>query len=197
MFRTTLFFLLLSFGSFSQTRKKVPTISYQNLLSCYPEISNEKLEFDMDLSVLKKTIDQKHPSLKSVLRYRKVLFTEAKRGPERHRLTISLQKWVKGNPTYDFYIEKLNKDNIAEIVPTEKEKFKNILKDVPQKYLLDVTMLEDELLWLDTKPNKTEMSYKVSNDSVVELDLSHVNGKVQLKCENKKTQGVLCLCLKR
>lgn len=179
------------------TNKKIPSISYQNIIQCYPELKDEKMEFDVDLNALKKNIDQKHPSLRSVLRYRRVLYTDPKLGVESHRLTISLQKWVKGAPQYDFYLEKLDKNNIAEIVPVAKEKFKNLLKDVPQKYLIDVKVIEDESLWLDTKPNKTEMSYKTSNDSVQELDLGQSGGRVQLKCENKKSQGVLCLCLKR
>lgn len=194
-----IFFIFTIFISvtWAQARKKVPTISYQNVIDCYPEIKNEKLEFDLDLSLLKKTIDQKYTTLKSIVRYRKVLYTNPKLGTERHRLTISLQKWVKGIPDYSFYLEKLDKDNVAEIVPTVSEKFKDPVKDVPHKFLVNGTLIEDEWLWLDTKPNKMEMSYKLSNDSVVELDLSQANGKVQLKCENKKTQGVLCLCLKR
>ena len=179
------------------TKKKIPSISYQNILSCYPDLENEKLEFDVDLNVLKKNIDQKFPTTKSTLRYRRVLFTDPKLGPDTHRLTISLQKWVKGVPQYDFYLEKLDKDNIAEIVPVTKEKLKNPVKEVPQKFLLNAKLIEDETLWLDTKPNKAEMSYKTSNESVQELDLSQSSGKVQLKCENKKSQGVLCLCLKR
>lgn len=191
-------FLSLSASVFAQSKsKKLPSISYQNIVQCYSELENEKMEFKVDLNILKKDIDQKHPTVKSVLRYRRVLYTDAKLGPESYRLTISLQKWVKGTPQYDYYLEKLDKDDVAEIVPITKDKFKNPVKEVPQKYLLDVKILEDESLWLDTKPNKTEMSYKTSNDSVEELDLNHGGGKVQLKCENKKDQGVLCLCLKR
>lgn len=193
-------FLILLFAvvvKAQEPRKKLPSISYQNLINCFSELSNEKLETDVNLTSLKKMIDQKHPTSKSVLRYRKVLFIDAKRGPEVHRLTISLKNWIRGLPQYDFYLEKLDKENVAEMVATPKEKFKNIVKEVPLKYLLDVTLIEDESLWVDTKPNKMEMSYKTSNDSVLELDLSQNAGKVQLKCENKKTQGVLCLCLKR
>ncbi|MBL7557055.1 MAG: hypothetical protein JNM24_14620 [Bdellovibrionaceae bacterium] len=190
-----LFFTFLVSGQ--TPKKKIPSISYQNILNCYPDLENEKIEFDVDLNVLKKNIDQKYPTSKSTLRYRRVLYTDPKLGTNPHRLTISLQKWAKGVPHYDFYLEKLDKDSVAEIVPVQKEKFKNIVKDVPQAYLLDVKLLEDESLWLDTKPNKTEMSYKTSNDSVLELDLSQGSGKVQLKCESKKSQGVLCLCLKR
>ena len=181
----------------AQTKKKFPSISYQNVLTCYPELKNEKLEFDVDLDQLKKTIGNVFPTNKSVLRYRKILFTDLKLGPETHRLTISLQKWTKGIPEYDFYLEKLDKDDVAEMVPVKKEKFKNPLKEVPQKYLLDVSLIEDESLWLDTKPGKMEMSYKSSNDKTTELDLSSSRDKTQLKCESKKTQGVLCLCLKR
>ncbi len=181
----------------TQNKKKFPSISYQNVINCYSELKNEKLEFDVDLDQLKKTIGNAFPSNKSVLRYRKILFIDPKLGPETHRLTISLQKWTKGLPEYDFYLEKLDKDDVAEMVPVKKEKFKNPLKEVPQRFLLDVSLIEDESLWLDTKANKMEMSYKTSNDKTIELDLSSSRDKTQLKCESKKTQGVLCLCLKR
>jgi hypothetical protein len=191
-------FLLFAAITHSQeARKKLPSISAQNVLNCFPELKNESLDVDVNLSALKKQIDQKYQTLKSVLRYRKILYTDPRLGTDRHRLTLSLQSWVKEQPQYDFYLEKLDKDNVAEMVPVSKEKFKNPLKEVPQKYLLSATLIDDESLWLDTKPNKLEMSYKTSNDAVVELDLSHTKGKVQLRCENKKTQGVLCLCLKR
>ncbi|MBL7543474.1 MAG: hypothetical protein JNL11_06635 [Bdellovibrionaceae bacterium] len=177
-------------------RKKLPSISYQNLIQCYPELKDPKFEFGVELPMLKKAIDQKYPSVKSTLRYRKILFTDPKLGTERHRLTISLQKWVKGQAQYDYYLEKLDKDNIGEMLARE-EKFKNPLREAPEKFLLNATLVEDESLLVDTKPNELELSYKTSNDSVVELDLSQSNGKVQLKCDSKKTQGVLCLCLKR
>lgn len=190
-----LFFVLVTQA---QTKtKKVPSISYQNVTHCYPDLKNNKLEFDVDLDELRKTIDEKYPTSKSTLRYRKVLFTDQKLGPETHRLTISLQKWARGIPEYDFYLEKLDKENIAEMVPIKKEKYKNLIKEVPQKYLLDVTLIEDEYFWVDTKPSKIEMSYKLSNNKVIDLDLSHNRNTTQLKCERKKTQGVLCLCLKR
>ena len=177
--------------------KRVSSISYHNLIDCYSDLKNESLEFHVDLDKLRKIIDEKYLTTKSVLRYRKVLFTDSKLGPETHRLTVSLQKWLKGRPEYDFYLEKIDKENIAELVPMAKERFKNPLKDVPQKYLLAASIIEDEYLWLDTKPNKIEMSYKISNDRVIELDLSSENSKRQLKCESKKTQGILCLCLKQ
>lgn len=190
------FFIIVSVVGQSKN-KKVPSISYRNVISCYPELKNKKLEFDIDLTELKKTIEEKYPTIKAVLRYRKVLFTAQHLGSDKHRLTISLQKWVKGVPEYDFYLERLDKDNIAEMVNVPKEKFKNPIKEVPQKYLIDIVLIEDESLWLDTKPNKMKMSYKTSNDSVIELELSGIKDKSQLKCESKNTQGVLCLCLKQ
>lgn len=199
MGKILIFIFLIAFeNAQSQTAsKKVPSISYQNVISCFSELKNEKLEYDVDLDKLKKTIDEKHPTRSSTLRYRKVLFADAKLGPETHRLSISLQKWNRGIPVYDFYLEKLDKDNIAEMVPVIKEPYKNLVKEVPQKYLLEANLIDDEYLWLDTKPGKIEMSYKLSNGKVIELDLSSANNKTQLKCENKKAQGVLCLCLKR
>ncbi len=193
-----LLFLFMIANSFSQTKtKKVPSISYQNVTHCYPNLKNDKLEFDVDLDELKKTINEKYPSSRSILRYRKVLFTDAKLGAGTYRLSISLQKWTRGLPEYDFYLERLDKDGIAEMIPVKKEKYKNLIKEVPQKYLLEATLLEDEYLWLDTKPGKMEMSYKLSNEKVIDLDLSRERNTTQLKCESKKTQGVLCLCLKR
>lgn len=193
-FITLLFFVCNLNAQSSQ--KKLPSISYQNLIQCYPELKESKFEYGIDLPLLKKEIDQKYPSTKSTLRYRKVLFTDPKLGTERHRLTISLQKWVKNQPQYDYYLEVLDKENTGELVPTG-EKFKNPIKEAPQRFLLGAMLIEDESLLVDTKPNKIEMSYKTSNDSVIELDLSKNNGNVQLKCESKKSQGVLCLCLKR
>ena len=56
---------------------------------------------------------------------------------------------------------------------------------------------EDESYWVDTKPNNKELSYKQNNEQVSELDFAELSRSKQLKCERRKGQSVLCLCLKK
>lgn len=192
-------------------KNKLPSISYTNILNCYPELKNPKMEFDVDLADLKKTIDNKYPALRSTMRYRKVIFEDYKvaeetastdsaainRGSQRKRLTLSLTHLKKGNPEYRMTLEVLSDNKLGEIISLPKNHENNPSKEVIKSYLINTKIEEDESYWVDTRPNNKELTYKQLNEQLTELDFSEFSRSKQLKCDRRKGQSVLCLCLKK
>jgi hypothetical protein len=206
----TLMLVNVAMGQVSH-KKKLPSISYTNVISCFPELKNSNMEFEVDLAILKKTIDSKYPTMKSTMRYRKVIYDDYKSQTEdahaensgitksslKKRLTLSLTHLKKGLPEYKMSVETLSDNMTGEMVSIPKAHENNPSKELIKSYLINTKIEEDESFWVDTKPNKVELSYKMNNESLIELDLSHVSQKKQIKCERKKDRGVLCLCLKK
>lgn len=216
-FKMTLFIMVAAFlfhceNVFAEGgKKKIPSISYANILSCYPELKNEKLEFDVDLSELKKTIDYKFPSIRTTMRYRKVIFEDFKvaaegvdpdsaavnKSSQKKRMTLSISHLKKGMPEYRMTLEKLADDKQGDMIDLPKSHENNPTVDVIKSYLINTKIEEDESFWVDTKPNNKELSYKQNNEQVSELDFAELSRAKQLKCERRKGQSVLCLCLKK
>lgn len=188
-------------GIIGGNKKKLPSISYTHILDCFPQLKNNSLEFDVDLDILKKNIDQFSPSAKSIMRYRKVIYedlisSESKSDSQKKRLTLSLVH-LRNQPEYRMSIEKIDDKMTGEIISLPKVHEINPNKEIIKSYLINAKIEEDETYWIDTKLNKLEFSYKISNDSIIELDLSDKSKQKQLKCEKRKDRGVLCLCLKK
>lgn len=203
--------LLFENGQAEVGKKKIPSISYTNILNCYPELKNSKLEFDVDLSELKKTIDYKYPSFRTTMRYRKVIFEDfkvtadadnsgssaANKSSQKKRMTLSISHLKKGLPEYRMTLENLADDKQGEMISLPKNHENNPSQEVVKSYLINTKIEEDESFWVDTKPNNKELSYKQNNDQVSELDFAELSRSKQLKCERRKGQSVLCLCLKK
>lgn len=194
-------------------KRKIPSISYTNILSCFPEFKNPNMEFDVDLTQLRNAIDLKYPSLKSTMRYRKVIFEDYKKISDsdnqvsegistlktsnRKRMTLSLVHIKKGIPEYRMSLEILAENNLGEGQSLPKAHEFNPSKEVIKSYLINTKIEEDESFWVDTKPNKFELSYKLNKDLLIEMDFYDSSRKRQLRCDKRKDQSVLCLCLKR
>ncbi len=184
-----------------ERKKKLPSVSYENLIDCFSEFKNPSLEMDVNLEDLKKTIDYKYSTIKSTLGSRRVIFEDLKaageRGDSKKRLTIRLSDLKKNPPLYKMTLEVLGGDLAGENILLPKVHEVNPSKDVIKSYLINAKIEEDETLWFDTKPNKMEMSYKIINEKLVELDFYSLNKRKKLKCDFRKKRGVLCLCLKK
>ena len=184
-----------------ERKKKLPSVSYENLIGCFSEFKNPNLEVDVNLEDLKKTIDYKYSTMKSTLGSRKVIFEDLKSAGEasdsKKRLTIRLSDLKKDPPIYKMTLEVLSGDLAGENIVLPKVHEVNPSKEVIRSYLINAKIEEDETLWFDTKPNKMEMSYKIINEKLVELDFYSLNKRKKLKCDFRKNRGVLCLCLKK
>lgn len=215
-------FFIWSFYANSEIKKKWPSISYKNIIECYPELKNSKMEYDVQLSELKKTIDLKYPTVSSVMKFRRVVYkktshfdlVENKKNnvhiegdkaidPEkaqvRKRLTLRLVNFKNNKPEYKLSLETIGAENIGETDEIPKSHERNPSKEIINSYLISASIEEDESQWIDTKSNRNEIVFKKMNENITELEFS-TEKKAQesvksLKCDDKKGIGVLCLCL--
>ncbi len=192
-------FLYIGVGAETQ-RRKIPTVSYDNVVSCFPSLKDSSFEAELSLDSLKKRIDGVFTSKKSVLRYRNILI-KSQVGTDTKRLVIGLKRWEKGHPVYQFYTETIKKGGEADLQQAPKDFLKAVPKDLLNSNLAGHDIIDDESSFIDTKPNKIEFYYKLINNKVSELELNDTRKKQQLKCELKQNASilpfVLCLCLKR
>src|SRR5438445_1237545 len=61
------------------TKVKPVSVSYENLMRCFPELQDEGLSFKVDLNRLKEVMDEKFVTSQSQLRQRKIQYEDAEK----------------------------------------------------------------------------------------------------------------------
>jgi len=185
--------LCLSIPAGAQVKEKPVSVSYENLLSCYPELKNETLSLKVDLNLLKDEMDRRYVTTSSLLRYRQVILKDGS-GQER-RLKLAAKPSKKSKFNYILSVEKLDAATKAgtplEIPSSQRINPKQKDLDI---YFLNNDILEDERSYFDTKLNGKTLSFKRQFQKVIELELMDVGTKKRLFCEDKKELGVVCTC---
>ena len=184
--------LAISGSAFADVKEKPVSVSYVNILTCYPELKNEAQSLKVDLSVLKEDIDRKFVTSQSLLRYRQVVLKDESGGLKRLKLAAKPAK--KGLFNYNLTLEKLdaNKAGTPLSIP-QSQRINPKQKDLDQ-YFLNQDVVEDERSYFDTKLNKMNLSFKRNFQNVFELELSDMAKSKRLFCEDKKELGVVCTC---
>lgn len=185
-----------SFADLAQKAKEKPvSISYLNLIKCFPQLKNESLALKVDLNLLKNEIDRIFVTSQSLLRYRQVILKDF--GGLQKRLKISAKPAKKAKFNYLLSLEKLDSKGIG--TPIElpaSQRLNPSQKDLDQ-YFLDQDVLEDERSYFDTKLNGLSLSFKRKFDNIFELELSDVSAKKRLMCEDEKDLGIVCTCFQK
>lgn len=185
--------LCLAVPGFAQVKEKPVSVSYENLLSCYPELKNDALSLKVDLNLLKEEMDRRYVTTSSLLRYRQVILKDGS-GQER-RLKLAAKPAKRSKFNYALSVEKLDPATKAgtpvEIPSSQRINPKQ--KDL-DTYFLNNDILEDERSYFDTKLNGKTLSFKRQFQKVIELELMDVGTKKRLFCEDKKELGVVCTC---
>lgn len=175
--------------------RKFPSVSYNNLINCYPEFKDPKLQFDMDLTILKEKIDSFFPSSKSTLRFRNITIKNLK-NEELRRIVIGLKRWKLSTPIFSFFVESLSKKGDSEVIRKPEEFESLVPNNILNAELLNYQILKDESVYIDTKPKSKELIIKRTNEKIIELELTDTSSKINVKCESQVNTAVLCVCLK-
>ncbi|MGZ3742793.1 MAG: hypothetical protein ACXVBQ_02950 [Pseudobdellovibrionaceae bacterium] len=176
-------------------KEKPVSVSYMNVIKCYPGLENESLALKVDLNQLKEDIDKKFITSQSLLRYRQVLLKDAN-GLQK-RLKISAKPAKKSKFNYLLSLEKLDSKGAGtplEISPAQR--LNPSQKELDQ-YFLNQEVLEDERSYFDTKLNGLSLSFKRNFSHVYELELSEATTKKRLACEDQKDLGIVCTCFQK
>jgi hypothetical protein len=184
-----------SFGSgiaFAEIKEKPVSVSYINVVNCYPELKNEALSLKVDLSILKDEIDRKFVTSQSLLRYRQVILKDGSGALK--RLKLSAKPAKKASFNYILSVDKLDEKRAGTPVEVpQSQRINPKQKDLDQ-YFLNQDVIEDERSYYDTKLNGLGLSFKRNFQKVFELEFSDTKSKKRLFCEDKNELGVTCAC---
>ncbi len=192
-FEMCLAVFLLALQVFAEAPEKPVSLSYLNVVKCFPELKNEAWGNKVDLNQLKEESDRKFATSNSLLRYRQVLLKDPMGQQKRMRLAAA-KATKKGKTNYNLTVEKLDSKGEGHVIdlPKSHRSNPNLVDLAP--YFLNQEILEDEYSYFDTKLNGITMSYKRNFKDLFEIEISDSRAHRRILCEDKKTLGVVCTC---
>lgn len=192
-FTVCLLMLAITLPAFAETQEKPVSLSYVNLVKCFPELKNELWGIKVNLNQLKEESDRKFATSNSLLRYRQLLLKDPQGQKKRMRLA-AVKTSKKGKLNYSLTIDKLDEKGEGRSIdlPQAHRSNPNLVNLAP--YFLNEEILEDEYSYFDTKLNGITMSYKRNFKDIFEVEISDTRSQRRLFCEDKKNLGVVCTC---
>lgn len=182
-------------AALAQSKEKPVSVSYTNLVKCFPSLKNEALSLKVDLSQLKEDIDRKYVTSQSLLRYRQVVLKDA--AGQKKRLKLAAKPAKNGKFNYTLSLDKLDSKGEGVVVELPVSHRINPDQKVLDQYFLNQDVLEDERSYFDTKLNGLSLSFRRNFQTVFELELHDERVKTRLLCEDKKELGVICTCFQK
>ncbi|MEK2644746.1 hypothetical protein [Bdellovibrio sp. BCCA] len=174
---------------------KPVSVSYENLMRCFPELQDEKLSFKVDLNRLKDIIDEKFVTSQSQLRQRKIHYLDA----EKQGMNLILRTKFRGEKKMEteLILQQVDaKGVVTDIKLTENQRI-NPKQDIINNFLLNSTIKSDEYSYNDTKLNDVVSTYRRNFKDIEEIELADKPNKRSILCENKSDLGIICTCSKK
>lgn len=184
--------LLLSSPGFADLKEKPVSMSYTNVVQCFPELKNEELSLKVDLNLLKEDVDRRFITSQSLLRYRQVILKDDK--GQLTRLKLSAKPTKKSQFNYILNLDKLDSKKVGTPVELPPSHRINPAQKDLDLYFLNQEVLEDERSYFDTKLYGVSLSFKRQFQNVLELELKDPRRQKRLFCEDKKDLGIVCTC---
>lgn len=172
---------------------KPMSLSYQNIIECFPELSDPGNSFKVNLNRLHEMVDRRFATLNSSVRHRIAVFKDGN-DDQKKRLTYTRQGESKN---YTLKLEKLDdQGNGTEIPLTQAQRINPKPREIGNILAL-ATMISDDYMYDDTKLNEVVLTYRRRFQETRELQLSDKLHKKTLSCENQKDLGIICTCSKK
>lgn len=191
-------FILWASLSFAQTSTPTPkpvSVSYKNLIECFPELKDESLSFKVDLNQLKELTDEKFVTSRSQLAQRQVLFQTAE--GDKRRITLRAKNPDALKVHFLLKLEMLDAKGIYTDVELTETQRNNPKQEVLNHLLLNTTTLQDQYSYNDTKLNGVILKYRRDLKVIVELELIDRLRKRSVSCDAQKEGTVICTCSKK
>lgn len=179
----------------AETKAKPVSVSYANIVRCFPALKNEAQTLKVDLNQLKDDIDRNYVTSQSLLRYRQVLLKDTSGGQKRLKLSAKTGKQGKFN--YLLSLESLDSKGAGTPLEVSAAQRTNPSQKDLDQYFLNQDVVEDERSYFDTKLNGLGLSFKRNFQKIFELELSDEKAHLRLLCEEKNTLGVVCTCFQK
>lgn len=189
--------LLILFGPHlaeAQAVKPV-SVSYENLMRCFPELQDEKLSFKVDLNRLKEIMDEKFVTSQSQLRQRKIHYLNA----DKELMNLILRTKFEGAKKVEteLILQQVDEKGVITDIRLTNNQRLNPNQDTINNFLLNGVIKSDEYSYNDTKLNNVVSTYRRNFKDIQEIDLRDREGKRSVLCENQKNLGIICTCSKK
>lgn len=189
-----LLFLAVVQGAMAQTAKPV-SVSYQNLIQCFPELTSDSLSFKVDLTRLKELIDEKFITSNSFLRQRKIQYVDL--NGQTMNLILRMKQVTTKKIKTELSLQKVDaKGVVTDIRLTENQRV-NPKQEVINGFLAGATVKSDRFSYFDTKLNSMSLVYTKNFKEVEELDLTDRLKKRSVVCDQEVDLGIICTCSKK
>lgn len=171
------------------------SLSYSQLIKCYPELKNEAWSRKVDLNELKEEIDRNFLTTQSLLRQREVVLKDPATGvSKRLRLAAQTNSLKKDQVDYALTLEKLDASGAGTPIVIPAAHRKNPKQQDLNTYMLEQEIVKDETSHFDTKLRGVTASYKKNFKEVFEIELQDSQTSRRVFCENQKDLGSVCTC---
>lgn len=189
-----LFLLLVVAVPVVALNKSPVSVSYQNLILCFPELANDGLSFKVDLNRLKEIANEKFVTSQSQLRQRKIRFVDH----ENKTMVLTLRNKFYGKTVKtELMLQRVDDKGILTDIKLPDIQRLNPKQDIINGFLLNSTIKADEYFYHDTKLNGLTSTYRQNFKNVEEYELTDRWRNRSVVCENKPDLGIICTCSKK
>ncbi|WP_255490017.1 hypothetical protein [Bdellovibrio sp. KM01] len=171
------------------------SVSYENVLKCFPELKDDSLAFKVNLTKLKELADEKFVTIRSQLRQRKVNYLDADK--QEFNLILKNETTSIKKPKIELTVQKVQADGVLTDIALTKNQRTNPKQEIINGFLLNSTIRSDVYSYLDTKLNGVSSTYKRNFHEVTEFNLEGSARKRSLSCSSESQLGIICTCTKK
>ncbi|WP_413557958.1 hypothetical protein [Bdellovibrio sp. HCB209] len=196
------FVFLWSVGAQAQLSSPSPvasttpvSISYENVVKCFPELKDDSLAFKVNLTKLKEIADEKFVTVRSQLRQRKISYLDADK--ESMNLILKTQESSPKKQKTELVLQKVSDDGVLTDLALTKNQRINPKQEIINNFLLNATIKSDVYSYHDTKLNGVSSTYKRNFREVIEYSLEGPSRKRSLSCSSEPQLGIICTCTKK
>ncbi|HWU42935.1 MAG TPA: hypothetical protein VN132_05835 [Bdellovibrio sp.] len=174
---------------------KPVSISYENLLRCFPELKDDSLSFKVDLNHLKEVMDEKFVTSQSQLRQRKIRYENS----DKQLMNLILRNTFRGDKKIrtELTLQMVDDKGVVTDAKLTDNQRVNPKQEVINSLLLNATIKADEFSYIDTKLNEMISTYRRNFKDIQEIDLNDKLNRREVSCEKQADLGIICTCSKK
>lgn len=190
-----IYLILMSPHQLWATKAKPVSVSYENLVRCFPELKDESLSFKVDLNHLKEVLDEKFVTYQSQLRQRKIQYEDA----DRNLMNLILRNTFQGEKKVrtELVVQQVDaKGVVVDVKLTDNQRF-NPSQEIMNGFLLNSTIKSDEFSYIDTKLNEVISTYRRNFKDLQEIEVADKPNRRTVNCEKQSDLGIICTCTKK
>lgn len=175
--------------------KKPVSLSYENLILCFPELNDKSLSYKVDLNKLKEVVDNQFVTSYSQLLQRSVSYIDS----TGQSFVLDLRNTYEGKKkiSTSLMLRQVKDKGVLVELPIGESQRNNPSDSFVDSLLFNSSIKSDVSSYVDTKLNEVTSSYNKEFKEVQEFKLVDKIKSRSLFCEKLKDLGIICTCSKK